>query len=97
MLRGQIFIQKICDPQTDHTLVHVTFEMYNTERSHVQYRRRTWRILSTGFNSKEITYLLLVYEQDYLPVVLKLLEEVYYCQTNCVGDKYKFLLSQFVQ
>ena len=27
----------------------------------------------------------------------KLLNEVYYCQTKRVGDKYKFFLSQFVQ
>ena len=32
---------------------------------------RTWRILSTGFNSKETNYLLFVYEQAYLPYLKK--------------------------
>ena len=57
---------------------------------------RTWRILSTNFNSKETTYLLFLYERLFT-LLVKLLDEVYYCQTKRVWDKYKFLLSQFVQ
>ena len=34
--------------------------------THVQYRRRTWRIASADFKSKETTYSLIVSEQAYL-------------------------------
>ena len=51
------------------TLKRITYSYMQRPKNvtHVQNRRRTWRILSTGFNSKETTYLLFVYEQAYLP------------------------------
>ena len=51
----------------DHVLIHVTSENV----MHVYHRKRTWRILSTSFNSKETTYLLFVYEQAYLTYLKK--------------------------
>ena len=60
--------------------------MYNTVGA-------TGAILSTGFNSKETTYLLFAHEQAYLTYLKKIIDKVYSCQAKRVGDKYKFLLS----
>ena len=46
----------ICDPQTDH--------VRPKNVTHLQRRRRTWRILSARFNRKETSYLL---KQAYSP------------------------------
>ena len=44
------YSQLICDPQTDH--------VRPKNVTHLQRRRRTWRILFTYFNRKETSYLL---------------------------------------
>ena len=46
----------ICDPQTDH--------VRPKNVTHLQRRRRTWRILSARFNRKETSYSL---KQAYSP------------------------------
>ena len=46
----------ICDPQPDH--------VRPKNVTHLQRRRRTWRILFTYFNRKETSYLL---KQAYSP------------------------------
>ena len=49
--------------RANHVPVYVTSENV----THVEHRRRIWRISSAGFNNKDTIYLLFVNEQAYLP------------------------------
>ena len=49
-------------------------------------------LLLTSIEKRQVIYLSKLFTQ-----LVKLLDEACYCQANCMGDNYKFLLSQSVQ
>ena len=92
MSRGQIFTLNLWPSNGSRTRacnVRKMSRMYNTEGTPDELYQLA------SIVKRQIIYYL--YMSKLIYPTWKILDKVYYCQTKRVEDKYKFLLSQFVQ